>query len=789
MKEPKSMLRLEPMDGFEPVGKSKAVKKTVAFVISVLFAILPAQAVLASMAEHQAVLDLVPMTSVDRQVVKSGAWSNPATWSGGKIPLANENIYVPNGMALTVDIYNNAIKFNTLRVDGLVKFNAAKNVLIKLDTLVVTSSGALEIGSEATRVAKNVKIQVLIANNGPIDRIWDPENISRGVILQGKTRIFGAEKSAYHQLKTNPGLGATQIELAEVPTGWSTGDVIAITATKYRGKKKSDISYQTEDELKAIKSITGNIVTLGQVDNATLSSGLQYSHIPTIKNMPVYAANLTRNVVFMGEGGGSVPTAQRGHFMVMHNPDTIIKGAGFYHLGRTDKSIPLDDFKLNERGFRLTDVQGKYIPDAKNNPRGRYAVHFHHTGTDIDTLPAVCSGNAVIGSDGWGFVNHASYVIMENNASFDVYGSHFVSEDGNEMGAFKNNIAIKSEGRNAIVKEGLGNHDHGHTGHGLWLHSRNMVVENNVVSGVRDSGLVYYHRNSIEGLALDIHWKNLLTPTKNITKGKPTIYFSHIPIISQKNTVVLASGSALNVVKSNREQGHDLRNMIESLKGYALVEGLKIQYVAKYTFRDLELVADAKSSHIWDRGVNVGIKDRDVVFVNTKVSGFVHPFVTGDTFQGLPDKTDVVFVNTMVDGRLFNPETDIHKDLNETVINYDPTFHQVMDSPVADNVQKLATAEPDNTYNFPAKITDGFTVTGVKSDTAGDTSFDSDWDKDSLIALLKKGYYTLPDGSKCIILVDAVADRLTGETKNVFTKLKNVDNYGQLGPFLNQFPF
>ena len=37
---------------------------------------------------------------------------------------------------------------------------------------------------------------------------------------------------------------------------------------------------------------------------------------------------------------------------------------------------------------------------------------------------------------------------MENNASYDVYGSHFVSEDGNELGAFRHNIAIKSEGSN-----------------------------------------------------------------------------------------------------------------------------------------------------------------------------------------------------------------------------------------------------------------------------------------------------------------------------------------------------
>ncbi len=758
-------------------------KSYLAFFISAIFLIFPNQQALAVMADHQAALDLVPISAVNRQVVQNGFWSDPATWSNGILPKNGDNIYVPSDMSLIVDIESN-LSYNTARVDGIIKFATDQNVSIKLDTLVVTQTGTFEIGSESQRVPSNFNIKIYIADNGPIDRDWDPSNISRGVILQGKTRIYGSEKSAYHELSVKPAAGSTQIKLATVPTGWMTGDIIAITATKYRKKLKTDTSFQTQDELRRIKAIAGNVITLGTLNDQSISDPLDYSHVPNIAKMPVFAANLTRNIAFIGEGGDTVPANQRGHFVVMHNPDAVIKGASFNYFGRTDKSKPLNDFKLNNKGFRLTDKNGNYIPDSNTNPRGRYAVHFHHTGTDINTPPAVCSGNAVFSSKGWGFVNHTSNVIMENNASYNVYGSHFVSEDGNELGAFKHNIAIKSEGRNTIVKTGLGNHDHGHTGHGFWLQSRNLEVEDNIVSGVNDAGIVYYHRIVIDGIDLDIPAENLLTSDKSIVKGMPTIYYSHVPIVDQKNTTVLSSGSALNVIKSDRDQKHDARNMIESLKGYSVADGLQIQYVAKYTFTDLELVADPSTKQ-WNNGVNISVRDRDIAFINAKVSGFVHPFVTGTTFRKLPDPTDAVFVNTFVNGRPMVPATDIQEDENKVIGNYDPSINIVLNAPVnLSNSLNFARSPNTNTFDLPLNLSEGFTVVGTKTDSLGDIEFESTWKNDSLVSLIHKGYYVLPNGSKCILLPDIISDRLNGETKTAYTCLKIHELYHNLGPFL-----
>ncbi|NOS74879.1 MAG: hypothetical protein HOP36_10170, partial [Methyloglobulus sp.] len=321
--------------------KSKETTLAVNFLIILLLVLPPIGQALAMGADHQAALNLVNLSAVNRSVVKSGSWSDPTTWSGGTLPKAGENLHVPQGKTLLVDVVSDA-SLDTIRVDGIIKFATHNNVRIKLDTLVVTQTGTFEIGAENNRVEQTKKVEIIIAQNGVINRNWDPTNISRGIILQGKTRIYGSEKSAYHTLSIDPAAGSTQITLNSIPTGWAKGDIIAITATKFRPKKDTDALFQTEDELRRINAISGNSIILGALIDSNTLAPLAHNHIPSIKKMPVYAANLTRNVVFKSEGGNLVPVNQRGHFVVMHNPDAVIKGAGFYFFGRTNKSIPID---------------------------------------------------------------------------------------------------------------------------------------------------------------------------------------------------------------------------------------------------------------------------------------------------------------------------------------------------------------------------------------------------------------------------------------------------------------
>jgi len=313
-----------------------------------------------------------------------------------------------------------------------------------------------------------------------------------------------------------------------------------------------------------------------------------------------------------------------------------------------------------------------------------------------------------------------------------------------------------------------------------------LSVEDNVVSGVNNAGVAYFHRIEVEGIDTQIPWPELLTPYKGIVKGLPTISYAHVPIVDQKNMTVLASGSALSVVKAQLDQRHDLRNIIESLKGYAIMDGLQLQYTEKYTFRNLELVADPETT-VWNKGFNVTRQVRDVVIADAKIEGFIHPIVTSEMFKGQPDLTDIVFSNVVVNGRPLNPKLDIQQpSLPAITSSYDPKIHLVNDQPNPAILGLLLTNASKG--DIPLSLAQEFIVSGVKTDSLGKIVFKSTWETESLIGLLKRGYYIRPDGKKIVFLTDYYTDRLSGNTKVNRTRLVLSKDYDILGPSLGQLP-
>jgi len=184
----------------------------------------------------------------------------------------------------------------------------------------------------------------------------------------------------------------------------------------------------------------------------------------------VHVANLTRNARF--ESANPDEISSRGHVMIMHSPRAEVVAAGFYGLGRTDKSrrVGLD------------------------NPRGRYALHFHRTGTGGSAMQV--SDVAVDGSPGWGVVNHSSNIDVSDSIVYDAVGSAFVSEFGDERGSFRGNLAIRMLGVPGVHPDNFKARqdidDYGYSGHGFWLQSPTVALTDNVVSGAASKGIIYY---------------------------------------------------------------------------------------------------------------------------------------------------------------------------------------------------------------------------------------------------------------------------------------------------------
>jgi hypothetical protein len=168
--------------------------------------------------------------------------------------------------------------------------------------------------------------------------------------------------------------------------------------------------------------------------------------------------------------------------------------------------------------------QPQYIPayatqvtETGTNPRGRYALHFHRTGID-PTMPAASVNDvAVADSPGWGIVNHSSNVNVSNSVVFNATGAAYVTEAGDEIGSFTDDIAIHSKGAGGGIEDRKEDNDFGQLGDGFWLQGGDVALMGDIATGQRHSGFVFFPVGLNEGAlgVRQIPFANLTTAVQN----------------------------------------------------------------------------------------------------------------------------------------------------------------------------------------------------------------------------------------------------------------------------------
>src|SRR5262249_37167087 len=182
----------------------------------------------------------------------------------------------------------------------------------------------------------------------------------------GRVPLGGAPAPPYAALARPPHRGETTLQLTQPPARWKRGDRLVLTGTSPR---------QNQDETLPLLGVSGTVVTVPP---------LAYDHVPPAADLPVYVANLSRNVVLRSQNARDI--SRRGHVMFMHSQAATLQSAAFEDLGRTDKRKPINDPQL--------DPQNRLVAGTGLNPRGRYAVHFHRAGVNAQSRPARVRGCA-----------------------------------------------------------------------------------------------------------------------------------------------------------------------------------------------------------------------------------------------------------------------------------------------------------------------------------------------------------------------------------------------------------
>ena len=728
----------------------------------------------AMQAQHAALMNLVPAAAATHVAVNNGSWFDPHTWAGGQVPGAHAKVLIPQGVTVEYDGKSAASLF-TVRVDGELDFATDVDTFMEVDTFVVSTTGTLTIGTETNPVDPNVSAVISFADNGPINVRWDPLLLSRGLISEGAVDIHGAEKEAFLKVAVDPMKGDTTLKLDGAPDGWQVGDKIVLAGTHLvpskSGGPNTPVTSQTQDEELIITAINGDVITVNKP--------LAFDHEAPRADLKTYVANYSRNVTFENEGGASTDVHERGHVMLMHSDDVVVKYAEFDELGRTDKSVRSFDVAT------LTSV----APDS--NIRGRYALHLHMTGVGDPQHPAVVEGNAVWGSPGWGFVQHASNALLSNNAAYDVFGAAFVAESGNEVGRWDHNIAIKSLGVDHITKDGndVNAFDLGRTGTGFWFQGRLVEAVDNVAASVPSgAGFTYFHRGTSSSLIpIDPASSNLGDSLRYVDD-----VLANIPSISIfQGNESFATQMGLEIIKANPRQDSDVRSVIDNFTAWEVKTGVHIEYSAHYTLTNLDLVASdsAGIGAKFTNGLELSKNVFDIVVNGANIAGFYRGVeqiklgVSGLQFMNGKDQWEYVYIDVNVTGA--------HKDftnvtpgdrflagsqLHHGALDYDSAFAETYIS------------QAHGVYN----------LLGTKTDSLGKTASYDAWDPDYINAtelrgsIEQNGFWTTPDGRRVALIEEYHSDRATGELIKVglfveiptsyvlqagkFTRITPVDN-------------
>jgi hypothetical protein len=352
--------------------------------------------------------------------VRSGRWSDPATWQGGKVPSAGSCVQIRAGNSVTYDVDSDKA-IRTIHVAGTLTFARDRTTrldvgLIKIQAADEASEDGFDCDAHVGKPDSKMPRPALEVGSpdAPIDArhtatirlvyfpAHDPKSCPAIVCCGGRMDFHGAPMNrTWVKLAVTAKKGHDAITLAETVQGWRTGDHILITDSQgipsNERKPPHGLGFVAEE--RRIQSIDGT--------QLLLDAPLEKEHNGADgQNLEV--ANLSRNVVTE-----SADLKARGHTMYHRHSAGSISYAEFRHLG-------------------------------KEGVLGRYPLHYHLCG---DTM----RGSSVTGASIWDSANRwltihgTNYLVVRDCVGYQSLGHGFFMEDGTEVfNVLDRNLAVQA---------------------------------------------------------------------------------------------------------------------------------------------------------------------------------------------------------------------------------------------------------------------------------------------------------------------------------------------------------
>jgi hypothetical protein len=327
--------------------------------------------------------------------LKSGNWSDPSTWIGGRVPGAADTVIIAWGHTVTYDLTDSRVSGVTIADNAKLSFAPGQTALLRTDKNILVL-GDLEMKPSSATVHHTIRfvdVDELKFVGGGMNVV--DTDIGLWVRGDGLLDIAGTPKTSWTRLEAGANAGNTFITLQSAPTGWRVGDEISIVPTEPPSVGNSSWS---GFEVRTIQAISGRVVTL----DIPLSLNHPAATDPNSgQTFTAEVLNLSRNVHIEGTGDGSADPTKNGRAHVQIH-STVPQFVGYAEL------------KL--LGPRRYTRESNHTAGAL----GRYALHFHHSRNG--SRGSLIEGTVVRNAGGHSYVPHASHgITFRDTIAYDVW--------------------------------------------------------------------------------------------------------------------------------------------------------------------------------------------------------------------------------------------------------------------------------------------------------------------------------------------------------------------------------
>jgi cell migration-inducing and hyaluronan-binding protein len=318
-------------------------------------------------------------------------WSDASAWPSGKVPAAGEEVTIPRGTEMVLDVSPPALR--SITVQGKLTFADERDLDLVTDWIYV-SGGEVQIGTEASPFQHNATITLTDTVPGEdINTMGD-----RGIMmLRGTLNMHGNRDHTWTKLASTAEAGATSINVLDA-SEWRAGDEIVLASTDFNPRQA---------ERRTITRVSGNTISF--------TEPLEYMHYGEITfgvDERGEVAMLTRNIKVQASEDAA-ESYFGGHIMAMVGSRMQVSGV---ELSRMGQHMTLARYPIH---WHLGgDGRGQYIKNAAIHDTYNRCVTVHGT-NDLR---------------------------VENNVTYNTVGHCFFMEDGIEHGnEFVRNVAIQTK--------------------------------------------------------------------------------------------------------------------------------------------------------------------------------------------------------------------------------------------------------------------------------------------------------------------------------------------------------